>query len=408
MRRMSPDMEDIFKKAADDYPLKTNTADWESVSRKIESFEEDTSKRKNNIAISKVKAGLAGVLLLLPLWIAISKYEHNSGFNTVAVSKQQNAFEKKQRGKNSGEIKNNTTYNSIFGSTSSAMPAEKKTTVAPPQLASLIRNNETDLINPIVPQITAINGTVKNIAKENDKWQQVLNSYSNKTISRKKNNKVSAENMSKEKDVSLVVAPKEGTKKRRHLYLGIVGAPELTSIKFQPTKRSVNAGAVIGYNVNDKINIELGAVLARKYYYTNGRYIQPNSMRHDNAEILNAYANSSITELPLTVQYNFKKESDSRMFASAGTVSSIIHRESYRYTFVKNGRQKQSSKNFKKASDDLFSNVQLSMGYEHNILNRAGSIRVEPYIRIPVHGIGASNLPVTSAGINIALTTYLK
>lgn len=414
MRSMNPDMEDIFKKAADDYPLKANTADWESVNKKLQSFDEDTIKRKVINSGRKIKAGLAYAFLLIPLSFAITKF--NSGNYTteyvIVTSKEEKQSVDKNKeqvaGRHTKYFKNNNQTN-LISTVSNPEITDEQRMVTPLELAPLDnRKIEIENINRIIPGTTRITGTIKNTVKQNDKWEPVFRNHDNDALDNSNEEKrLSAENTTKEKNVSNT-AVKLNTKKSKHLYLGIVGAAELTSVKLQPTRKSVNGGGVIGYSINDRLNVELGVVLSRKYFYSNGKYIEPNSIRRDNAEILNAYANSSITELPLTIQYNVKKDNSSRIFASAGAVSYVIHKERYRYTYIKNGVEKQSSRNFKKASNDLFSNVQLSAGYEHSILNNAGSIRIEPYFRIPLSGIGASNLPVTSVGINIALTKYIK
>lgn len=410
---MNPDMEDIFKKAADDYPLKTNTAHWESVSKKLQLFEQNGIKRKVISSSSKVKAGLAFAFLLIPLSFAITKFHYGNYAAEYAITTfkaEKKSFDKREQVVNSKHTKNlkNNTQTSLISAVGNREIIDEQKIVAPLELASLNdRKIEIADINKIMPGTTCINGT-KNAVGQNDNSQPAFGNLNNEAINNaKEEKKLSADNTLKEKNVSNA-AVKLNTKKIKHLYLGVVGAAELTSVKFQPTRKSVNGGGIIGYSIGDKLNVELGVVLSRKYFYSSGKYVEANSIRRDNAEILNTYANSSITELPLTIQYNLKKEKLSRIFASAGTVSYVIHKEQYRYTYIKNGVEKQSSRNFKKASNDLFSNVQLSAGYEHSILNKAGNIRIEPYFRIPVGGIGASNLPVTSVGINIALTKYIK
>jgi len=414
MRSMNPDMEDIFKKAADEYPLKTSTADWGSVNKKLQSFGQNPIKRKIISSGSKVKAGLACAFLLIPLSLTITKF-HYGDYTTeyaIATSKERKqVFDKNNEqvaNKLIKDFKNNTQTNLISAVSNQEIIGKQKI-VAPFELASLAnREIEVADINKIIPGTACINGTIKNTVKQNNKSQPVFSNQDEAISNNSEEKKLAAENITKEKNVPNTSIKKPNTKKITHFYLGMAGAAELTSVKFQPTRRSVNGGGVIGYSINDKLNIELGMVLSKKYFYSNGKYIEPNSIRRDNAEILNAYAKSSITELPLTIQYNIKKDKASRIFAGAGIVSYVIHKEHYRYTYIKNGIEKERSRDFKKASNDLFSNVQLSAGYEHSILNNAGNIRIEPYFRIPVSGIGASNLPVTSVGINIALTKYIK
>jgi hypothetical protein len=201
---------------------------------------------------------------------------------------------------------------------------------------------------------------------------------------------------------------KENNSKLKRFYIGAVIAPELISVKFQPVKRtSFNLGVLIGYRLTDKIGLELGATLAHKYYYTSGKYIAPNSIRGDNSTILNVDAFTSITEMPLTLQYTIKNEKNTRFFASAGCVSYVIHKEHYNYTYTKNGEENQSIKYYNKASNNWFSNAQVSVGYQYSV-NKIGNIVIEPFYRIPLKGIGISDLPITSIGVNFALTKNLK
>ena len=54
-----------------------------------------------------------------------------------------------------------------------------------------------------------------------------------------------------------------------------------------------------------------------------------------------------------------------------------------------------------------FSVVNLSLGYTHK-LGGNGSIRVEPYLKIPIKNIGVGNMPITSTGLNIGFTKTLR
>jgi len=51
--------------------------------------------------------------------------------------------------------------------------------------------------------------------------------------------------------------------------------------------------------------------------------------------------------------------------------------------------------------------VQISAGYERSF-NKICNIRVEPYCRVPLKGIGISDVPVTSVGVNLALIKTIK
>jgi hypothetical protein len=398
-------MDDIFKEAADNYPLQTNAADWKALSQKIHTHEADFQR---GIVYSERKAVVLFLLLLIPLGLTTKYFK--------IQSKQVQTFTKVQNKqiKSSGVDRTNRRINQT-----EQVKIEKLNQLVSKRveqrridykdkgdeqekfvIASLSKNKvEYGTLNGFYfPERLDNDVMVKekpttlvgNIGDPLSKGNEHLNASA-------KTNKVASKQ-----------SGKQISSKKKRFYIGAVIAPELISVKFQPVKRtSFNLGVLMGYSLNDKIGLELGVTLAHKYYYTNGKYIAPNSIRRDNSTILNVDAYTSITEMPLTLQYTIKKEKNTRFFASAGCVSYVIHKEHYDYTYTKNGEEKQSIRYYNKASNNWFSNAQVSVGYQYTV-NKICNVVVEPYYRIPLKGIGISDLPITSIGINFALTKYLK
>jgi len=54
-----------------------------------------------------------------------------------------------------------------------------------------------------------------------------------------------------------------------------------------------------------------------------------------------------------------------------------------------------------------FSVANFNIGYTHK-LGDIGSMRVEPYLRLPIKNIGVGNMPITSTGLNIGFTKTLR
>jgi hypothetical protein len=213
---------------------------------------------------------------------------------------------------------------------------------------------------------------------------------------------VNAENSNKKKTFNISLeAPK-------NLYVGLLLSPELTNVKRQAFgKLGLNLGFLIGYNFSNRLQAEVALIRAHKYYHSDGKYAAPNSIRHDELKVTGINVFSSVTEIPVTLHYTFNNTGNAKFFASAGVVSNIVHREQYKYEYEKNGEEKEGFKKYNKSVENLFSNIQLSAGYEKN-LGTIGTIRIEPYYRIPLNGIGKSDLPVTSAGINVGFIKYFK
>jgi len=78
-------------------------------------------------------------------------------------------------------------------------------------------------------------------------------------------------------------------------------------------------------------------------------------------------------------------------------------RENYVSKIETSGWTYDSPWDIKKPSQYWFSVVNLSVGFEQKI-GRIGNLRLEPYLRIPLKGMGTGSLPIMSAGLNIGIT----
>ena len=86
----------------------------------------------------------------------------------------------------------------------------------------------------------------------------------------------------------------------------------------------------------------------------------------------------------------------------------FMKKEAYEYVYYYNSSGTSSThyRSYKNSSQNLFSALQLTAGYTYKIAN-IGSLRIEPYLRIPVADMGVGKLPLMSTGIHIGLTRKL-
>src|SRR3954471_18420475 len=86
MQHIDPYSDDFFKKAAEDYPLKTDSGEWEDVARKLNTVEHgneiNIGRNYRNIQHRSV---LVCALLLIPFAIAVTKYFHVGYKGAVAL-----------------------------------------------------------------------------------------------------------------------------------------------------------------------------------------------------------------------------------------------------------------------------------------------------------------------------------
>jgi hypothetical protein len=82
--------------------------------------------------------------------------------------------------------------------------------------------------------------------------------------------------------------------------------------------------------------------------------------------------------------------------------------ENYDYEYLQNNQPGgHNYLSYKNATKDWLSVANFSLGYTHK-LGSMGSIRVEPYLKVPIKNIGVGNMPITSTGLNIGFIKKLR
>ena len=66
-----------------------------------------------------------------------------------------------------------------------------------------------------------------------------------------------------------------------------------------------------------------------------------------------------------------------------------------------NGVQQNMKGMYKSVSAGFASSIDMSVGYEYTTRNGAG-IRIQPYLQVPLKGMGMGSMQVLSTGIHIA------
>lgn len=212
---------------------------------------------------------------------------------------------------------------------------------------------------------------------------------------------------------SSATKPKASPKaKTSYFYAGILGAPDLSTVKMQAVKGVGNTiGVLLGYAFNPHWAIETGAYLDRKRYYTEGEYFNTEAVKLPaNATLNSVDGTCYMWEIPLNIRYNFNPAGKTRWFAAAGFSTYLMSSEKYSYAYEAYGGGTSwagdSYWHIKKPSQYPFSIINVSGGFEQR-LGKVGNLRIEPYLRIPLTGMGTGKLPIMSTGINIGITRQL-
>ncbi len=204
------------------------------------------------------------------------------------------------------------------------------------------------------------------------------------------------------------VKTNSSNKNESGFYTGILTGVDISSIHFQSAKTGGTMGFIIGYNLNKKWSIESGLLWDTKRVYDNGSHFNPPGYMPTNGiTIVAVNGKSRLYELPVNMKYTIISGKHS-LFAITGLSSYLMRSENYDYEYTQNSQPGgHNYLSYKNETKNWFSVVNLSVGYTHK-LGSTGSIRVEPYLKLPLKNLGVGNMPIMSTGLNIGFTKPLR
>lgn len=181
------------------------------------------------------------------------------------------------------------------------------------------------------------------------------------------------------------------------LSLYLSAGPDISSVGIDnPGKWNLQYGLGLSYAISKRLSIRTGFFAGRKKYSADSTeyyssYYPPKLERID--------ANCLVYEIPVNLVYNFPAAQKHNWFIAGGLSSYLMKKEIYDY-FYKNawGQPQYYSRTYKNENSHLFSVINISGGYQYHFTDRL-SLMAEPYIRIPVSGIGSGKVKLNSGGV---------
>jgi len=208
--------------------------------------------------------------------------------------------------------------------------------------------------------------------------------------------------------VSVLQHSKQKTKRTLHkkFYYVIAAGPTFNAVKEQSAGTGWNLGVIGGYDLNDRLSLETGIIFSQKKYWTSGDYFSTSKVGASMPppiKIMEVDGSSKAIEIPLHLRYNVLQNRKRTIFSSAGFSSYVLTKEYNEYHTSTNGNMQMMYGTYKNIEKYLAASLDISIGYERS-LSRNSSVRFQPYIQIPVQGIGMGDLKIMSTGLRIAFT----
>ncbi len=433
MEHLDNDMDDLFQKAGELYPLKISGSDWEGVAAKLQD---------KNFGDLNAEPGLSGgvrnkrrwrlLLLLIPLVLGgliytsgLIRQKHagsvpdnaeqipatvNPELNTKTLNPSESTAN--SSGARTGQAPALPGYSSTtLGRTNNTARVAKLQTNTYSRPANgksgMDKNSAQGSYQQAANQSVITSDAASNISEGKTKSDQQPNTNPVAPAAAAQTETVADLNKTTQVETSKVVnadtvpsvkKPDPLKKSVKGFYAGIVLGPDLSTVHSQSVHQmGFSLGATAGYRFNKRLAVETGLLWDKKYYYSKGEYFKNSNFTVPAKADVNGSCN--MLEIPLDLRYDFALANNHSFFAKAGLSSYLFMRDSYSF---KTMNYPEFNKSYN-APSNVFSILQLSAGYERTIGGNT-NIRVEPYVKIPLQGVGTGDMPISSVGIYFGIT----
>jgi Outer membrane protein beta-barrel domain len=400
------DMDALFRKAAEGYPLKAGDGNWENISGKLLTKQEKISSTK------KSKRGkYFGLLLLLFLLTGTLLFYPEFQYRITSNDKQGNnkdIFNKDVPSSTIRESKGNSVR--IQGDDRAGRPNTQQLArnLTKEGRASRLRNinveaddRSRELIKSVGQstnqRFTFLPGPVAIPGPTSLSGHIFLGQFSSSLPNLQNADTGAVRGLANQNN--------------KGFYFGPVAGFDFSKVKSQAVnKTGYNLGLLAGYRFNRRLSVESGILLSKKKYYSNGKYFNMNKVgpsMPSNMKIVTVDGQFTLLKIPFKFKYDFVPNKKSNLFISTGIVSSIYLKEQNSYLTEMNNVREYHTGVYKDVSYSWISSVSISAGYEHQ-LGKSRTMRLEPYIEIPLKEAGMGSMSVFSAGINISTSNLFS
>lgn len=165
-------------------------------------------------------------------------------------------------------------------------------------------------------------------------------------------------------------------------------------------KTNLNYGAGVSYTFAKRFTVKSGFYKATKIYSAEpADYHPPTGYWTYSTNLQRVDADCDVYEIPLTLAYNFGQSKNHNWFTAVGVSSYLMKKETYNYLYKNQwGQTMYKGWTLRNKNKHYFSVVTVSGGYQYKLSQRV-SLAAEPYMKIPLHGVGFGKIKLNSGGL---------
>jgi hypothetical protein len=122
-------------------------------------------------------------------------------------------------------------------------------------------------------------------------------------------------------------------------------------------------------------------------------------------DVMSLEGSSRFFELPVKFKYSVFQKNRSGVFLSTGISSYLMTREENDYHAMMNGSEQNMSGSYN--NNRRYVAVMANIGAEYNYkIGKYTRLRIEPYLQIPLKGIGIGSMPVMTTGLHFGFMRF--
>ena len=400
-------MDELMRKAAADYPVKPHGLNWDKVAQQLDALDGVAPEKKSN-------GGSKKLLLLLP-FILLSyvcdrfmtyEYGHLKKSDAVNTINKTGVKPAGPTGTNTTETAGvKVTGSKTKAATTLDFPANSGE--RPVAMNSLVVRNNPErgtmgFLKSSAPMVSEKSATAYSSAPL---FFTAAGVAQQATITANiKHTPISGKQAIAVTEQMPALKKQTGTSSEK-AYASLLFGPDFSRVKAQAMRPAgYSIGTLLGYRFHKKWAVEAGIFWDKKKYFSEGEYFKTDKINlPQHAKVMQIDGYCEMFELPLNIRYTLIDNKRSSITVAAGVSSYLMKKENYDYVYRQYNVDYSGTSNYDNASKNWFSIANLGIGYEHQVGSNT-KLHVEPYIKLPLQGVGIGSLPLRSAGVLIGVT----
>lgn len=185
--------------------------------------------------------------------------------------------------------------------------------------------------------------------------------------------------------------------------IGVLGAPAASAVRTAQSARiGGDVGLTVEYRFTNRLRVRTGLISSQKRYEAPSTdYTVPAAWQWFKADY-EVDGSCRITEIPIDLRYDVLSRPAYQVFASVGVNSLFMRDERYSYDWMQNGQTFTKEAHVVDGSHHILSVLNFSAGVERK-LGARWSGQVEPFLQLPLGGVGAGQVKLSSLGAAFSL-----